>query len=210
MLDSSNPIRVLVADDHAIMRQGLVALLEQEPDLSVVAQAGDGQEAVQMFCQYQPDVVLMDLRMPQMDGVAAITAICAKFAKAQIVVLTTYDGDEDIYRGLRAGAKGYMLKDAEPDQLFGAIRTVFAGKKYIPLTVGAKLAERMDNPQLSDRELEVVRLIVAGKSNQEISALLHISESTVKFHVNNILSKLGVNDRTQAAIAALKRGIASL
>jgi two-component system, NarL family, response regulator len=210
MLDSSNPIRVLIADDHAIMRQGLVALLEQEPDMSVVAQAGDGQEAVKMFCQHQPDVVLMDLRMPEMDGVAAITTICTEFAKAQIVVLTTYDGDEDIYRGLRAGAKGYMLKDAEPDQLFEAIRTVFAGKKYIPPIVGAKLAERMDNPQLSDRELEVVRLIAAGQSNQKISTLLHISESTVKFHVNNILCKLGVNDRTQAAISALKRGIASL
>lgn len=210
MLDSSNPIRVLIADDHPIVRQGLVALLEQEPDISVVAQAGDGQEAVKMFCQHQPDVVLMDLRMPQMDGVAAISVICAEFAKAQIVVLTTYDGDEDIYRGLRAGAKGYMLKNAEPDQLFAAIRTVFAGKKYIPPTVGAKLAERMDNPQLSDRELEVVRLIATGQSNQKISTLLHISESTVKFHVNNILCKLGVNDRTQAAIAALKRGIASL
>ncbi len=145
-----------------------------------------------------------------MDGVAAITAICGEFANAQIVVLTTYDGDEDIYRGLRAGAKGYVLKDADPDQLFAAIRTVSGGKKYIPSTVGAKLAERMDNPQLSDRELEVVRLIAAGNSNQEISALLHIRESTVKFHINNILIKLGVNDRTQAAIAALKRGIASL
>lgn len=210
MIDPSNPIRVLIADDHAIVRQGLVALLKQEADLSVVAQAGDGQEAVELFCQHQPDVVLMDLRMPQMDGVAAITAICAEFANAHIVVLTTYDGDEDIYRGLRAGAKGYMLKDADPEQLFAAIRTVSAGKKYIPPTVGAKLAERMDNPQLSDRELEVIRLIAAGNSNQKISAVLHISESTVKFHVNNILIKLGVNDRTQAAIAALKRGIASL
>ena len=210
MIDPSNPIRVLVVDDHTIMRRGLVALLEQEPDVSVVAQASDGCEAVKLFCQHQPDVVLMDLRMPQMDGVAAITAICAEFASAQIVVLTTYDGDEDIYRGLRAGAKGYVLKDADPDQLFAAIRTVSGGKKYIPATVGAKLAERMDNPELSDRELEVVRLIVAGKSNQEISAVLQISESTVKFHVNKLLIKLGVKDRTQTAIAALKRGIASL
>lgn len=210
MLDLSNPIRVLIAEDHAMVRQGLVALLEQEPDLSVVAQAADGYEAVKMFCQHQPDVVLMDLRMPQMDGVAAITAICAELANAQIVVLTTYDGDENIYRGLRAGAKGYVLKDADPDQLFAAIRTVFAGKKYIPPSVGAKLAERMDNPELSDRELEVIRLIVAGNSNQKIGTVLQISESTVKFHVNNILIKLGVNDRTQAAITALRRGIASL
>lgn len=209
-MNKSNPIRILIADDHTILRQGLVALLEPEPDLSVVAQAGDGQEAVQMFSQYQPNVVLMDLRMPKMDGVAAISAICAEFANAQIVVLTTYDGDEDIYRGLRAGAKGYLLKDAEPNQLFAAIRTVSAGGKYIPPTVGVKLAERMANPSLTERELEVIHLIVAGKTNQEISAILHISESTVKFHVNNILCKMSVSDRTQAAIVALKRGIASL
>lgn len=124
--------------------------------------------------------------------------------------LTTYDGDEDIYRGLRAGAKGYLLKDAEPEELFAAIRTVFTGKKYIPIAVGAKLADRMDNAQLSDRELEVIRPIVTGKCNHEISKILHISESTVKFNINNILGKLGVSERTQAAIIALKRGIVSL
>ncbi|WP_442933214.1 response regulator [Microcoleus sp. herbarium12] len=210
MIQQSNMIRVLIADDHAIVRQGLAALLEQEPDLTVVAQANNGEEALTLFREYQPDVTLMDLRMPQMDGVAAITAICIEFDKARIVVLTTYDGDEDIYRGLRAGAKGYLLKDAEPDELFLAIRTVVSGKKYIPSAVGAKLADRMDNAQLSDRELEVIRLIVAGKSNHEISQVMHISESTVKFHINNILCKMGVSDRTQAAITALKRGIVSL
>lgn len=210
MSNSSNSIRLLIADDHTIVRQGLVALLEQEADLSVIAQAGSGQEAVNLFRRHLPDVVLMDLRMPQMNGVAAISAICAERSNAHVVVLTTYDGDEDIYRGLRAGAKGYVLKDAEPDQLFAAIRTVSAGAKYIPLNVGAKLAERMDSPQLSDRELEVIHLIVAGQSNQAISNALHISESTVKFHVNNILVKLGVTDRTQAAMAALRRGITSL
>lgn len=209
-MNKYHAIRVLIADDHAIVRQGLVSLLQQESDLSVVAQAGNGQEAVALFSQHRPDVVLMDLRMPQMDGVEAITAIRAECTNPQIVVLTTYDGDEDIYRGLRAGAKGYLLKDTEPDELFAAIRTVFVGKNYIPSNVGAKLAERMANCPLSDRELEVVRLIVAGKSNQQISEILHISKSTVKFHVNNILSKLNVNDRTQAAMAALKRGIASL
>lgn len=152
----------------------------------------------------------MNLRMPQMDGVTAITTICGEFAGAQIIVLTTYDGDEDIYRGLLAGAKGYLRKDAEPDELISAIRTVCGGKKYISPTVKAKLAERMSSPQLSERELEVIRLIVVGNSNQKISEVLHISESTVKFHVNNILTKLGTNDRTQAAIAALKRGIATL
>ncbi|WP_445300372.1 response regulator [Microcoleus sp. B9-D4] len=210
MINQSNIIRVLIADDHYIVRQGLVALLNHESDVKVVAQASNGQEAVTMFREYQPDVTLMDMRMPQMDGVAAIAAICAEFPCARIVVLTTYDGDENIYRGLQAGAKGYLLKDAEPEELLAAIRTVFEGKKYIPLAVGVKLADRLSGPELSDRELEVIRLIVAGKSNSEISEVLHISESTVKFHVNNILSKMGVSDRTQAAISALKRGIVSL
>jgi two-component system, NarL family, response regulator len=203
-------IRVLIADDHAIMRQGLAALLEQEPDLTVVAKASNGQEALTMFRQYQPDVTLMDVRMPQMDGVETITALCTEFETARIVVFTAHDGEEDIYRGLRAGAKGYLPKNTEPDELFVAIRTVVSGKKYIPSAVGAKLADRMDNAQLSDRELEVIRLIVSGKSNHEISTSLHISESTVKFHINNILGKLGVSDRTQAAIAALKRGIVKI
>jgi two-component system, NarL family, response regulator len=210
MIQQSNMIRVLIADDHAIMRQGLAALLEQEPDLTVVAKASNGQEALTMFRQYQPDVTLMDVRMPQMDGVETITALCTEFETARIVVFTACDGEEDIYRGLRAGAKGYLPKNTEPDELFVAIRTVVSGKKYIPSAVGAKLADRMDNAQLSDRELEVIRLIATGKSNREISTSLHITESTVKFHINNILSKLGVADRTQAAILALKRGIACL
>ncbi len=209
-MNQSNIIRVLVADDHPVVAQGLVALLECEADITVVGQAYDGCQAVKLFHQHQPDVTLMDLRMPQMDGVAAISAICTLVDDARIIVLTTYDSDEDIYRGLRAGAKGYLLKDAEPDELLVAIRTVHSGKKYIPPDIGAKLAERLSNPQLSDRELEVIRLMVAGKSTQEISAALSIAESTVKFHVNNILSKLGVSDRTQAIVAALKRGIVSI
>ena len=209
-MNQSNIIRVLVADDHPVVAQGLVALLECEADITVVGQAYDGCQAVELFHQHQPDVTLMDLRMPQMDGVAAITAICTEFDDARIIVLTTYDSDENIYRGLRAGAKGYLLKDAEPDELLVAIRTVHSGRKYIPPDIGAKLAERMSNTQLSDRELEVVRLMVAGKNTQEISAALCIAESTVKFHVNNILSKLGVSDRTQAIVAALKRGIVSI
>jgi DNA-binding NarL/FixJ family response regulator len=209
-VNQSNIIRVLVADDHPVVAQGLVALLECEADITVVGQAYDGCHAVELFRQHQPDVTLMDLRMPQMDGVAAITAICTQFDDARIIVLTTYDSDEDIYRGLRAGAKGYLLKDAEPDELLVAIRMVHNGKKYIPPDIGAKLAERMTNPQLSDRELEVLRLMVAGKSTQEINAALSIAESTVKFHVNNILSKLGVSDRTQAIVVALKRGIVSI
>lgn len=209
-MNQSNIIRVLVADDHPVVAQGLVALLECEADITVVGQAYDGYQAVELFRQNQPDVTLMDLRMPKMDGVAAISAICTQFDNARIIVVTTYDSDENIYRGLRAGAKGYLLKDAEPDELLVAIRTVHSGKKYIPPDIGAKLAQRMSNPQLSDRELEVVQLMVAGKSTQEISTALSIAESTVKYHVNNILSKLGVSDRTQAIVAALKRGLVSI
>jgi two-component system NarL family response regulator len=205
-----NSIRILIVDDHPVVRQGLAAMIDREPDMAVVGQVCNGYEAVAAFRHYQPDVTLMDLRMPEMDGVAAITAICNEFKNCQIIVLTTYDGDEDIYRGLKAGAKGYLLKDAEPDELLAAIRVVSTGQKYIPASVGAKLAERVSILQLSPRELEVIRLMTTGKSNQEIGAALQISEGTVKYHVNNILSKLGVSDRIQAVITALKRGIVSL
>ena len=207
---ASLSIRVLISDDHPFMREGLTAVLDYESDMTVVGQACNGHEAVALFHQHQPDVTLMDLRMPELNGVEAISAICAEVANARIIVLTTYDGDEDIYRGLRAGARGYVLKDAEPDELLTAIRTVHKGQQYIPPAVGAKLAERMGNPELSDRELEVLRLMAAGKSNLEISTALSIAEGTVKFHVKNILSKLGVSDRTQAMIVALKRGIITL
>ncbi|WP_263012784.1 response regulator transcription factor [Laspinema olomoucense] len=207
MINQSDIIHIVIADDHPIVRQGLVALLEQEPDFKVVAQAGNGEEAIACFRLHQPDVILMDLRMPQMDGVTAITQICGECPEARIIVLTTYDGDEDIYRGLQAGAKGYLLKDTEPDELITAIRRVTLGKKYIPSAVGEKLSDRLESSQLSDRELQVIRLIIAGETNQQISHQLKISESTVKFHVNNILGKLGVRDRTQAAIVAVKRGI---
>jgi two-component system NarL family response regulator len=205
-----NTIRVLVVDDHPVVRQGLVGMLEEVPDILVVEQAENGREALTVFRQKQPDVTLMDLRMPQMDGVAAITAICTEFPAARIIVLTTYEGDEDIYQGLRAGAKGYLLKDAEPEELLAAIRAVHKGQKHIPPQVGAKLLERMTSPELSDRELEVLQLITTGKSTQAISKALHITERTVNFHINHILSKLGVEDRTQAVIVALRRGIVSL
>ncbi|MBD1908939.1 response regulator transcription factor [Funiculus sociatus GB2-A5] len=209
-MSQSNAIRVLVVDDHPVVRQGLVGMLEEVPDILVVGQAGNGQEALAVFRQEQPDATLMDLRMPHMDGVAAITAICTEFPAARIIVLTTYEGDEDIYQGLRAGAKGYLLKDAEPEELLAAIRAVHKGQKHIPPQVGAKLLERMTSPELSDRELEVLQLITTGKSTQVISKALHITERTVNFHINHILSKLGVEDRTQAVIVALRRGIVSL
>jgi DNA-binding NarL/FixJ family response regulator len=209
-LSQSKAIRVLIVDDHAIVQQGLVAMIEHQPDMMVVGQASKGQDAIDQYRQLQPDVTLMDLRMPQVSGVDATIAICAEFAHARIIILTTYDGDEDIYRGLRAGAKGYLLKDAEPDELLNAIHVVHNGQPYIPPHVGAKLAQRMNNPELTDRELEVLRLVAQGMSNLEISAALNITESTVKSNINHILSKLGVKDRTQATIVALKRGIAIL
>lgn len=209
-MSQPNAIRVLVVDDHPVVRQGLVAMLEEAPDILIVGQASNGCEALVAFRQEQPDVTLMDLRMPQMDGVAAITAICAEFPTARIIVLTTYDGDEEIYQGLRSGAKGYLLKDADPEELLCAIRTVHTGQKHIPPHVGAKLLERMTSPELSDRELEVLQLITMGKSTQVISKALHITERTVNFHINHILSKLDVEDRTQAVIVALRRGIVSL
>ncbi|MFN6498646.1 MAG: response regulator [Nostoc sp. DedQUE01] len=209
-MSQSTGIRVLIVDDHSIVRQGLAAMIENEPDMTVVGQAGNGKEAIAQYRQLQPDVTLIDLRMPQINGVDAIVAICGEFAHARIIVLTTYDGDEDIYRALRAGAKGYLLKDAEPDALLNAIHLVHRGQQYIPSEVAAKLVERMNIPELSDREQEVIRQMVLGLSNHDIAAALNITESTVKFHINKILSKLGVSDRTQAVITALKRGLAKL
>ncbi|MBX9252992.1 response regulator transcription factor [Desmonostoc muscorum CCALA 125] len=209
-MSQSTVIRVLIVDDHSIVRQGLAAMIENEPDMTVVGQAGNGQEAIAQYRQLQPDVTLIDLRMPEVSGVDAIVAICAEFAHARMIVLTTYDGDEDIYRALRAGAKGYLLKDAEPEALLNAIHIVHRGQQYIPSEVAAKLVQRMNIPELSEREQEVVCQMARGLSNQDIAAALNITESTVKFHINRILSKLGVSDRTQAVITALKRGLAKL
>ncbi|MBD1864503.1 MULTISPECIES: response regulator transcription factor [Trichocoleus] len=209
-MNQPSRIRVLVVDDHPVVRQGLIGMLEKAPDIFIVGQGRNGHEAITVFQHEKPDVTLMDLRMPEMGGVEAITVICSEFPNARIIVLTTYDTDEEIYRGLRAGAKGYLLKDSEPEELLTAIRTVIRGQQYIPLNVAAKLAQRMTAPELSDRELEVLQLVGQGMSNQEISTALNISESTVKTHINRILSKLDVKDRTRAAIIALKRGIANL
>jgi two-component system, NarL family, response regulator len=209
-MNQSNLIRILIADDYPVVLRGLEAIIEFEQDMSIVGQARNGREVLEAFRQLQPDVTLMDLRMPEIGGVEAICAIKAEFENARIIVLTSYDGDEDIYRGLQAGAKGYLLKGAEPDELLEAIRVVHNGQKYIPPVVGAKLLERMGTPELSQRELQVLQLIANGKSNQEIATALSIAEGTVKFHVNNILGKLGVSDRTQAVIVALKRGIVIL
>jgi DNA-binding NarL/FixJ family response regulator len=206
----STPIRILIVEDHNVVRQGLVALIKTVPDMHVVAEAGDGKQAVELFRKHKPDVTIMDLRLPEMSGVEAITEIRRSFPAARIIVLTTFDGDENIYRALQAGARGYLLKDMFGEELMDAIRTVHAGKTRIPAPVAQRLAERMAGPALTSRELDVLRLIVSGKSNKEIGNDLVISEATVKTHINSILSKLGVTDRTQAATTALQRGIVEL
>jgi two-component system NarL family response regulator len=205
-----NKIRILVVEDHHVVRQGLVALLNTVADMRVVAEGADGQQAVELFRQHEPDVTLMDLRMPAMSGVDAVVEIRRHFPAARIIVLTTFDGDEDIYRALQAGARAYLLKGMFGDELMDAIRAVHAGKSRIPPAVAERLASRMGSPGLTARELDVLKLIVAGKSNKEIGEELRISEATVKTHINNILSKLGVTDRTQATTAALQRGIVHL
>jgi two-component system NarL family response regulator len=209
-MSAARQLRVLVADDHPVVRHGLVALIDHQADMTVVAEVGTGREAVEQYAALQPDVVLMDLRMPELDGVEAITAIRAATPQARIVVLTTYDSDEDIYRGLRAGAMAYLLKDAPAGELLSAIRAVAAGQKRIPSEVAAKLAERMVSPELTARELEVLRLVVEGQSNKEIGAALAIAEGTVRAHLNSIFQKLDALDRTHAVTIAVRRGLVRL
>lgn len=201
---------ILISDDHAVVREGLAAMLSRRAEMQVVAEASNGVQAVTLALQHKPDVLLMDLRMPQMGGVEAIRAIRAEWPEARVIVLTTYDGDEDIYRALQAGAKGYLLKDTPREELLEAIRAVHAGRKHIPPEVAAKLAERLTSETLTEREREVLQLIVAGQSNKEIGASLNITEGTVKVHVNGLLGKLGVSDRTQAVTEALRRGLVHL
>jgi two-component system NarL family response regulator len=203
-------IQIMVVDDHHIVRQGLVALIATLPDMKVIAEASDGAQAVELYRKHRPDITLMDLRLPNMNGVDAITQIRSGSPEARIIVLTTFDGDEDIYRALQAGAKGYLLKGMNADELTDAIRAVHAGKSRIPAVVAERLAERMGGPSLTGRELDVLKRIVGGRSNKEIASELFISEATVKTHINSILSKLGVSDRTQAATTALQRGIVHL
>ncbi len=200
-------IRVLVVEDHHVVRQGLVALLNVVDGLEVVGEAADGIEAIAQFRKHKPDVTLMDLRLPRMGGVDVIQRIRVETPQARFIVLTTYDGDEDIYKALKAGARAYMLKGMTTDELVATIRTVHAGKSHIPPAIAEKLAERMGTEDLTIRELDVLEQIVQGKSNKEIGTELDISEATVKTHINSLLSKLGVTDRTQAATAAIRRGI---
>ncbi len=203
-------IRILIVDDHPVVRDGLAGVIEEQDDMAVAGQAGTGPDALALHREHRPDVTLMDLRMPGMGGVEAIIAIRREAPAARTIILTTYDTDEDIFRGLQAGAKAYLLKDVGRQTLLATIRAVHAGQTPVSPEVGVKLAGRVGYEQLSERELEVLRLMVKGMSNHDIAGSLFIAESTVKFHVNHVLGKLNVGDRTQAVIVALKRGLASL
>jgi DNA-binding NarL/FixJ family response regulator len=203
-------IRVLVVDDHPVVCRGLAAIIQTEPGMSVIGQAANGVEAVDMFRAHQPDITLMDLRMPVMSGVEAIRAIHKDFPSARFIVLTTYHGDEGIHRALKAGAQAYLLKGMSDMELLEAIRNVHSGLRYLPQPVLESLASRPPKSDLSDRELEILHLIVKGMSNKRIGESLGITEATVKWHVNLILSRLNVSDRTQAAVTALNRGIVEL
>lgn len=203
-------IRVFTVDDHALLREGIAALVNAEPDMKLVAEASNGEEALEKFRLHRPDITLMDLQMPGMDGIEAITRILAEFSGARIIVLTTYTGDVQVLRALKAGARGYILKGHVHRELLGAIRAVHAGQKQIPPEIAAELAEHATDDDLSPREVEVLRLIAAGNANKLIADHLSIGEATVKRHITNILSKLGANDRTHAVTIGLKRGIIDL
>ena len=207
---TSSPIRILVVEDHHVVRQGLIALLSVAEGVEVVAETADGREAMKQFESSYPDITLIDLRLPKMSGVEVIQRVRANHAQARFIVLTTYDGDEDIYRALQAGARAYLLKGMTVDVLLSTIRAVHAGKSCIPPVIAQRLAERMSTEQLTQREQDVLEQIVRGKSNKEIGTELEISEATVKTHINNLLGKLGVSDRTQAATAAIQRGLVQL
>ena len=203
-------IRVLIVEDHHVVRQGLVALLNVVDGLEVVGEAADGVEAIAQFRKHQPAITLIDLRLPRLSGVEVIERIRTETPQARFIVLTTYDGDEDIYRALQAGARAYLLKGMTSEELITTIRAVHAGRSYIPPAIAEKLAERMGTQELTPREFDVLEHIVHGKSNKDVAAELEISEATVKTHVNSLLSKLGVTDRTQATTAAIQRGIVPL
>ena len=203
-------IRILIADDHSVVREGLVSLVKRKSDMVVVAEASNGREAVQLWKEHRPDVTLLDLRMPELDGVGAIKEIRDLDENAHIVVLTTYDGDEDIYRAIKGGAKAYLLKDTARDALVETVRRVHAGETYLPPQLAAKLAERVSGEALSPREIDVLQRMAVGKSNKEIGAELSISEGTVKTHIKSIFNKLDVVSRTEAVATANRRGLIQL
>ena len=204
---NSPKLRLLIADDHTLVRIGLRTSIEMEPDLTVVAEAGSGEQTLAEFRQHQPDVVLLDLRMPGMDGIQTTTALCREFPAARIIVISTFTGGDDILRAMQAGAKTYLPKSVQREELIKAIRAIAKGESYLPNAVASRLTERLRRPDLTARELEVLRLLAAGNSNKEIAAALHIEVGTVKLHVGKVLDKLHVRDRTEAATLAIQTGI---
>jgi two-component system, NarL family, response regulator len=203
-------LRVLVVDDHPLMRIGLRARIDAEPDMEVVAEAGDGPAAIAAYAAHKPDITLLDLRLPGMDGPQIITVIRQADPGAKIIILTTYDADEDVYRAVQAGARGYLLKGTFAEGILEAIRNVHAGRRLIAPEVAARLADRVSSPSLTSREVAVLELVAKGMSNKEIGAALFVSETTIKYHLKNIYAKLGASDRTEAALVATQRGILTI
>jgi DNA-binding NarL/FixJ family response regulator len=205
-MGASDPIKVLCADDHPLMRDGIASALQAQPDIEMIAQASTGCEAVKAFRQYRPDVTLMDLRMPEMNGIAATAAILREYPCARIIILTTYPGDISASRALKSGAMGYLLKRTLRNELINAIRRIHAGHRHISPEIAAEIACHVSNDDLSTRELEVLQSVATGKSNKAVADCLRISEDTVKGHVRNVLAKLRANDRTHAVMIAMERG----
>jgi DNA-binding NarL/FixJ family response regulator len=203
-------IRVFSVDDHPLLREGIAAIINNQPDMLVVTQASDGREAVRLFGQHLPDVTLMDLRLPDMSGIDALIAIRSEYPDARVIMLTTFEGDVEIQRALKAGARGYMLKSAPPNELVETIRQVHKGKKQIPQQIAAHLAEHFSDESLTEREVDVLRHVSGGNRNRDIAERLFISEETVKVHIKHIMEKLGASDRTQAVAIAVRRGIIQL
>lgn len=203
-------IRVLVADDHPVVRHGIMANLKSEGDVTVVAEAGDGVEALALIKQHLPDVVMLDLRMPGLDGLDVVTEVCKLKLTSKVIVMTTFDSEEDVQRSMRAGARGYLLKDSTHEEILDAIRSVTVGQTYLPARIVQKVAEVLRKPELSPREIEVLNCVAAGKSNKEIAAQLFIAEGTVKTHVKSVLQKLDVAGRTGAIREAVQRGLVRL
>jgi len=209
-MSSDLRIRVLSVDDHPLLREGLAAVINNQPDMLLVAQAATGCDAIQVFREHRPDVTLMDLRLPDMSGIDALIAIRNEFSEARIILLTTFEGDVEIQRALAAGARGYMLKSMPPKELVDGIRLVHAGKKRIPTEIASQLAEHLSDEPLTAREIEVLSQIAGGNRNRDIAEQLFISEETVKVHIKHIMEKLGANDRTEAVAIGVRRGIIQL
>jgi DNA-binding NarL/FixJ family response regulator len=209
-MSEDTTIRILSVDDHALIREGIAAVINNQPGMVLVAQAATGTEAIQRYREHRPDITLMDLRLPDLSGIDALMAIRAEFPLARVIMLTTFEGDVEIQRALQAGAQGYMLKNMAPSELAGTIRQVYEGKKRVSPEIAAQLAEHMGDEVLTSREIEVLRLVAKGNRNRDIAELLGISEETVKVHVKHLMEKLGSRDRTQSIAIAVRRGIIQL